>query len=207
MALYNGLDRGSNLSDLDSAPTARTNLGMGTQASAAAARTAVVGAIGTGATSLVEYSADGFNHVTIITLTAVAVAAIGDNENLAGGLLIYTLPAGAIIINNATMSVGITKAETTTDTPEVGLGTVIGSGANATLGAVGATCEDILGPAVADDTAGTAELLTKATALKIEAAGTKTVHFNFADGWADVTDESATVTGTVVLGWTRLPLA
>ena len=164
------------------------------------------GTPGTGVTA-VEYG-DGFNHTTILTLAAVA-ATIGDAAALAGGALIYTFPAGALVINSVTMSVGLnlTTGTPTTDTPELGLGTVIGSGVNATLGDVGATSEDILGPGVADDIAGTAELLTKSTGLKVEAADPHTVHMNYADTWADVDDTTATLDGTVVLNWTLLPLA
>lgn len=177
---------------LDSAKRLRTNAGTGTA--------------GTNCTA-VEYG-DGLNHTTIITMTGVA-ATIGDNASLAGGALIYTLPAGPIVVNGATMSVAMTLTTGTpkTDTPELGMGTTQGSGVNATLGDVGAGAENILGPAVANDINGTAELLTGAPGLKIETADAHTVYFNYADGWADVDNTAATLTGTVVLNWSLLPLA
>lgn len=166
------------------------------------------GTAGTNVTA-VEYG-DGMNHTTILTLTAVAIT-IGDTAALAMGALIYTFPAGALVINSATLSVGLnlTTGTPTTDTPEIGLGSVLASGANATLGASGATSEDICGPAVADDIAGTAELTSLAPALVIEASGgvAHLVHLNFADTWANVDNTAATATGTVVLNWTLLPLS
>lgn len=172
-------------------------------------RFATTGSVGTAGTNVTaaEYG-DALNHITILTLSSVA-ATIGDTASLAGGALIYTLPAGACVVRGATMSVGmtLTTGTPTTDTPEFGLGTTIGSGANATLGAVGAAAENILGPAVANNVAGTAELLTGSPNLVIEAAGDHTVHFNYADAWANVTNTAATLSGTVVLEWTLLPLS
>lgn len=169
--------------------------------------TATAGTPGTNVTA-VEYSGDGLNFTSILTLSGVA-ATIGDNVALAGGALIYTFPAGPVVVNSATMSVGLslTTGTPTTDTPELGLGTTQGSGANATLGDVGAGAENVLGPAVADDIAGTAELLTGAPGLAIETAGAHTLYFNYADTWADVTDTAATLDGTVVINWSRLPLS
>ena len=245
MALFNGLDRGQNLSDLDSASAGVTNLGITATAaeinqsvaglSATSAEldllstagiananaskalildankrtvsTATTGTVGTGVTA-VEYSPDGLNFTTMLTLTALAIT-IGDTAALAGGNLIYTFPAGAIVVRGATISYGITltTGTPTTDTPDVGLGTVIGSGANATLDAVGSTSEDIMTGQTAGDVAGTATLATVGTVLAIEAAGTKTVHINWADTWANVDNTAATGAGTIVLNWSHLPLA
>lgn len=163
------------------------------------------GTPGTGVTA-VEYG-DGFRKTTVLTLAGVA-ATIGDNASLAGGALIYTFPAGPLVIRSATMSVGLTltTGTPTTDTPELGLGTTQGTGAAATLGAVAATAENILGPAVANDVAGTAALLTGVADLKIETADAHTVYLNYADAWADVDDTAATLAGTIVLSWDYLPL-
>lgn len=165
-----------------------------------------VGTAGTGVTA-VEYG-DGVDHLTILTLTGVAFT-IGDTADLADGALIYTMPAGAVVIDSATISVGLslTTGTPTTDTPEVGLGSVIASGANATLGDVGTTSEDILGPAVANNVAGTAEVATSATGMVMNTGAAHTVHLNYADGWANVDNTAATAAGTVVLRWTFLPLS
>lgn len=199
MPLYNALSKSKNLSDLDSPATALVNLNVYTATLAGTAGTSVTAA---------EKSADGFNFTTVLTLASVA-ATIGDTAALAGGALIYTFPAGPIILNSATMSVGmtLTTGTPTTDTPEFGLGTTIASGVLATLGEVAATCEDLLGPAVANNVAGTLELLTKASAFKFETADAHTVHFNWADTWANVDNTAATISGVVVLNWSRLPVA
>ena len=87
-----------------------------------------VGTVGTGVTAI--EMGDGINHTTILTLTGVAFT-IGDTADLGDGALIYTLPAGACIINSTHSSVGLTltTGTPTTDTPEVGLGSVIATGA------------------------------------------------------------------------------
>lgn len=161
------------------------------------------GTAGTNVTA-VEHSGNGKDFVTVLTLAGVAYT-IGDNASLADGALIYTFPAGAIVVDAASISVGITltTGTPTTDTPDIGLGTVIGSGAVAVLGGT-ATFEDILTGRAADDVAGTAEVGTVQTSLVIEAAAAHTVHLNIADAWADVTDTAATASGTVVLRWSLL---
>jgi len=155
---------------------------------------------------------DPRNHVTKLTLSSVAIT-IGDTAALSMGALIYTFPAGIIHIQAADCSVGLTltTGTPTTDTPEIGLGTTIGSGANATLGAVAATAENIAGPSAMDDIAGTAEAFdsvtaagTKSNTLVIAAAAAHTVYLNFADTWANVDDTAATASGTVYLTWTLL---
>jgi len=164
-----------------------------------------VGTAGTGVTAT-EYG-DGKNHVTRLVLADIAFT-IGDDAALADSALIYTLPAGGIIIHGASCSVGLTltTGTPTTDTPEIGLGTTAASGANATLGAVAATAEDIAGPSAMDDIAGTAEAFDSTTAGSnvITVAGAHTVYLNIADTWADVDNTAATASGTVWLNWTLL---
>jgi len=161
-----------------------------------------VGTAGTNVTA-VEYGA-GQEHVTKLTLASVGYT-IGDTASLADGALIYTLPAGALVVRMASISVGVslTTGTPTTDTPDVGLGTVIGTGAVATLDGT-ATFENILTGQTAADVAGTATVKTVQTSLAIEAADAHTVHFNIADAWANVDDTAATASGTVWLGWTFL---
>lgn len=164
-----------------------------------------VGTANTGVTAA-EYG-DGYNHTTVLTVSQEDAVTVADTAALCDGYLLYTLPAGEIIVNSAYISMAVTLAEDTTATPEVGIGTVLGSGAHATLGASDAGCEDILGPATADDCAGTAEVLTVAvgagTPLVIAAAGAHLVHFNLAATWANTagTDLTGDIAGTVVLNW------
>lgn len=146
---------------------------------------------------------NGAHHRTILAVNTT-LPAIAGGGNLAVGKLLYTLPAGAIVINRAYMSLAITQTEAhiNADTPDGGLGTVIGSGAVATLDGT-ATFENILTGQTFNNCTGTAEVKTVADQeLVIEAGAAHTVHFNVADGWAADGDAAALLTGTVVLDWT-----
>lgn len=158
-----------------------------------------VGTANTGVTAA-EFGNDKI-HVTKLSFTDLAVGSATGAANLAFGKLIYTLPAGAVIVKSAYMSVALSGAGSTVDadTPDGGLGTVIGSGVNALLSATG-TFEDILTGQTFDDVNGTAEVKTVSNQiLSIEASAAHTVHFNLADGWAGAA--AVTATGTVVLEW------
>ena len=159
-------------------------------------------------TLTVAEAGDSYHHVTTLTLTAFAVGDSADNAALSDGALIYTLPAGAIIVDACSLDVALTLADAVqTDTPELGVGTTVGSGANATLGAVGAAAENVFEGTAVANVAGTTPLEavkqpTAATTLLISAAADHTLYLNVADTWADLTAASAiTATGTVRLVW------
>lgn len=174
--------------------------------SSAVLNTASVGTAGTGVTA-VEHG-DGRHHVTVLTLVTT-LPAIAGGANLGVGKLIYTFPAGVQVINSAHMGVGVTQTEDfiNADTPDVGLGTVIASGAIALLGGT-ATFEDIITGQLATNCTGTATVaatIPTANVPMIRLAGdAKTVHLNVADGWAASGDAAALVTGTVTLEWSTL---
>lgn len=158
------------------------------------------GIAATGVTAA-EYG-DGHQHTTVLTVDTV-LPAIAGGADLSVGVLLYTLPAGAVIVDKAYMSMAITQTEghITADTPDVGLGTTIAAGANALLSDTSGA-ENILTGQTADDCDGTAEVKTVANQiLVIEAAGDHTVYFNAADGWAASGDAAALLEGTVVLHW------
>jgi len=161
-----------------------------------------VGTAGTGVTAVETGS--GAVHTTTLTAAAVALT-IGDTAALADGALVYTFPAGVILVESAYISMGVTltTGTPTTDTPDVGLGTVIATGAVATLDGT-ATFEDILTGQTAADIAGTATEAAAAQSLLIPAASAHTVHFNIADTWANVDDTAATADGTIILNWRKL---
>src|SRR5688572_1308268 len=112
-----------------------------------------VGTVTTAATtSAVEYG-NGRDHFTVLTLTNFAIGTSGDNASLALGAKFYSFPAGTILVESATIVGGITAAiSATTDTPEVGIGTVAATGAAATL--TTATWEDIIDGGAAGLTGG-----------------------------------------------------
>lgn len=162
--------------------------------------------VGTAATGVTAVeTGDGHQHRTVLTVNTT-LPAIAGGASLGVGKLLYTLPAGAVIVDAAYMSLAITQTQgnITADTPDGGLGTVIASGAVAVLGGT-ATFENIITGQTFDDCNGTAEVKatipTAGVPLVIEAAGARTVYFNVADGWAASGDAAALLTGTVVLSW------
>ncbi len=160
------------------------------------------GTANTGSTAV--ESGNAVHHKTTLTISSTLPAITGIVDQAIGKLL-YTFPAGAIIVNAAYISMAITQSggNINADTPDIGLGTTIGSGANALLSDVGAGAENILTGQTANNCTGTAEVKTVADqVLVIETGGAHTVYFNAADGWAAVGDAAAAIAGTVVLDWT-----
>ena len=160
-----------------------------------------VGTVASGS-SVVEYG-DGVFHQSVITVDTT-LPSIGSG-NYGVGTLVYTLPAGAVDVKATYMSMALTQSDgnITSDTPDVGIGTTIGTGTDALLGTIGATTENMLTGQAADDCNGTAEVIHLATSLVIATGGDHTVYFNAADGWAG-TDAACGIAGTIILEWTFL---
>jgi len=148
---------------------------------------------------------DGVNVTAVLTLTNV-VLTVGTSQNLGVGSLLYTLPAGACLIRDAFMSVAIAGVTTTTDTPNVGLGTVVASGAVVLLNGT-ATFENIIVGQTAANTNGTATVKgagpTAGAPLEITTGGAHAVYFNAAHGWGANADQAGTLNGTVVISYVR----
>jgi hypothetical protein len=163
-----------------------------------------LGAANSAVVTNVEEFGDKRQHTTVLTIQGT-LPAIAGGANLAVGRLLYTLPAGAIIVRGAHMSIGITQttAKINADTPDIGLGTTIASGAVAVLGGT-AAFENILTGQTAANCTGTATVATVDAALVIAAAGNKTVYLNVADGWAADGDPAAIISGTVTIEWSLL---
>lgn len=144
-------------------------------------------------------------HKTVLTLDEMAVGSPAGAANLGFGKLLYTLPAGACIVNSSKFDVSLQGGGTVdSDTPDVGLGTVIASGAVAVLSGT-ATFENIMTGQTFNDCNGTAEVKTALAtsspfALVIETADAHTIYLNAADGWAGA--DSVTATGTITIYWT-----
>jgi len=158
-----------------------------------------------------HFTTDGHNIVTMLTLTGKFSAIVG-GTNLGVGLLAYTFPAGVHSLKVAAIDIAYqqTEANVTLDTPKIGLGSVIASGAVTDLTGT-AGFDDILTEQTMDDCDGTAEVkaIVVPTAGHIvnEAAGVKTVYINAADGWAASGDAALGIVGKVWLEWTRLTSA
>jgi hypothetical protein len=173
-----------------------------------------LGTVTTSATTVAEEHGDGLAHVTKLTFTAFAVGTSDNGAALASGAKFYTLPAGAIVVDGAAIVGSLTGAMTTkTDTPEVGIGTVIGSGVAATLST---TMEDIIdggaagligGANVAPDVNGTTfakgMLATSAQGVYIATSGGKShdLFLNIADTWVAEAAAAITFTGVITLKW------
>lgn len=162
-----------------------------------------LGTVNTGCTA-VEYG-NGRNHTTVLTVSTT-LPAIAGGAALGVGKLLYTLPTGEHIIESAYMSLAITQtqAHINADTPKVGLGTVIATGAVSVLSGT-ATFMNIITEQTATNCTGTATaktaIPTAAVPLVIAAAGAKTIHANAAASWAASGDAAALLTGTVVINW------
>ena len=142
---------------------------------------------------------EGYKTVISIDTTLPAIAG---GANLAVGKLIATLPAGAINVYGTHMDVSIkqTQGNITADTPDVGVGLVIASGAVAVLGGTG-TFENLLTGQTAADCNGTATNKIVVTSHHIDVADSHNIYLNVADGWAASGDAGALLKGNVTCWW------
>ena len=161
---------------------------------------------GTAGTSVTaSESVAGQQHVTTLTFSSLTVDAIAGAAAEAVGVLLYTLPSGATLVRASYMSVALSNTDTTidADTPDVGIGTVIATGAVATLDGT-ATFENILTGQTAADCTGTATVQGVTNqALVIATGGAHTVYLNVADTWAG-SETALKATGTVTLEWVSI---
>ena len=161
-----------------------------------------VGTVGD-ATVVAKESGNSAYHVTELTLTDFPVGNPTGSANLAFGKLLYTLPAGVLKVNVTKLDIALTSTGSTIedDTPEIGIGTTLASGAHATLGAAGATTENIIeGSAVADLKGVVKSIWTVDRVLTRAQSDVKTVFLNLADGWAGA-DDGIKASGKITLEW------
>ncbi len=186
--------------------------------------TASVGTDGAGVT-VKEYliaggdGTTGAMYMTNLFIPAgTSVVTTPDTAALAQGMLLYTFPAGQIIIKRIYGDVGldIDDAANVADTPEIGLGTAIASGANATLGAAaaGIEAENLWGPIVVAgcdteaDASDADQTLVTDDFFMIGSAD-HTVFFNVADTWGNGagTKDVTVVNGArFIIEWLLLPV-
>ena len=175
--------------------------------SAKALRTdANVGTAGTGVTA-VEYG-DGYNHVTVLTLSSAALTPTTIPADAEGaGVIIYTFPVGDYLFTACHMDITAFTGTgfSATNAVDIGLGSLISSCDIFTLPP--AAMEDcVTGQTVADISSPATEKSNVATAgapLLFEAAGSHVIHLNVAGTWND-TFTDPIVTGTVTIYWTFL---
>lgn len=181
------------------------------EATVALKNTVNAGASPIGTCVATEYG-DGYNHVTLLTLTDFIIGAPSASNNLAIGNIVYTFPAGVQVIGFMEYNIALTAGTQTDDTPEIGIGSVIGSGAIATLD--NGTMEDyILSNAWSTTLDGVAgEILGPLgasagvhTGIALNQAGdSKNVLLNSADGWHASITGNLTATGTIKIVWTTI---
>lgn len=164
-----------------------------------------------GADVVAVHYGDGRDITTVLTLTNAALVALTGIGAEATGTLIYTFPAGVHFHSVTSHSVALQGGGTVdADTPELGIGSTLASGANATLGAAGATTEDYTEGTAVANCSGTALVRGPLgatagihTGISLNAAAdAKTVYLNAADTWAGA--DTLTASGTVIIKWTIL---
>ncbi len=133
-----------------------------------------------------------------------------------GPALFYTFPSGTILVPEITLVGGFTGAvSVTAQTPEVGIGSVVGSGASATLsttmedymdgGATGGIGGDSTAPDIAGTTMYKSSAITNPVVVKTASGKARTLYLNVAATWADVTAAGAmTFTGVITIRWRKI---
>ena len=160
--------------------------------------TANIGTANTGTTA-VEYG-DGYHHQTILTVNTT-LPSIAGGAALGVGKLIYTFPAGAVVVHASYKSIAITQTQghINANTPDVALGTTIASGVISTL--TTSSFKNLSAATLSADCTGTANVDTVGEDVAIEVGDNHTVYINVAATWAASGDTAALLTGTVVIEW------
>lgn len=159
---------------------------------------------------------DGINYTAKVRVNPLKKA-ISADAALAFGEHIFTFPLGVIRPKWCYIYMSSTTASGLSATAgEVGLGTVIGSGANATLGAVGATSEDIMEGTTLSNHVAATELVSRKYGHPVAygdhgAAGSfgvldgsataKKCYLNIASTWDQTAAESVTFSGIITVNF------
>jgi hypothetical protein len=164
-----------------------------------------VGTAGTGLTATEEQK--GFMHRTTLRITTAFTLSPAGAAAEALGHKLYTFPTTKkCLIDKVYLYINVSGS--TADTPELGVGTITGSGANATLGAVDAKAENCLGGVATSalNTAGGVNIERGEVAASIVDQLSGEVYLNIADTWAGAqtvtfAKETASVNGKIVILW------
>jgi len=162
-----------------------------------------VGTAGTGVTA-VEYG-DGYNHVTVLTVTAAALTPTIPADAEGAGAIIYTFPAGVYVGTAIHADLTAVTADSATNAVDFGLGSLIASGDIATLTTAamedwltGQTIADISSPATEKST-----IMTAGAPLLFESGGSHVLNLNMAGTWNN-TVATLDATATITIHWTFL---
>ncbi len=152
-----------------------------------------------GTVTAVEHG-DGFNHLTILTVTAAVLTPNIPADAEEVGALIYTFPAGVHRVNMTHMNITAAVVGTDSGNADLGCGSTLAAGDGTTLQA--STDEDFIDGQVVADMANPSVELTQAGDATIFASGdSKAFHINVASDWTGV-QGSPTITGVVTIAWT-----
>ena len=163
-----------------------------------------VGTPGTNVTA-VEWG-DGYNHITVLTLTGAALLPTIPADAEAAGAVIYTFPAGVYVGTAAHMDITAAVVDTATNAADIGLGSVIATGDVSVLGGTAAFEDWLTGQTIADVSSPATEkstIMTGGAPLVFEAGDSHVLNINIAGTW-NATIASLTLTGTVTIYWTFL---
>lgn len=151
-----------------------------------------------------EYG-DSWNRVTVLTAVAPATITVSSGAQ-AAGQAIYTFPSKDIAVGGAgKISGGIVASSAPAATPQIGVGTVIGSGASATLAT--ATFKNIVTANVMSALDGTVNTFADAQLPVPKLAGsTPQAFLNVAATWAGADTLTIQPGFTVIMHWKVLDI-
>ena len=154
-----------------------------------------------GTVTAVEYG-DGYNHVTVLTVTAAVLVPDIPADAEEVGALIYTFPAGVHQVHSVHMDVTAITEGANSNAVDIGCGSTLAAGDGATLGA--STDEDFLdGQTIADSSSPAIEKSLAADGTVFEASDSKLFHINLAGIWTTI-EADPDITGTVTIRWSYL---
>ena len=154
-----------------------------------------------GTVTAVEFG-DGYNHVTVLTVTAAVLVPDIPADAEEVGALIYTFPAGVHQVHSVHMKITAITEGANTVAVDIGCGSTLAAGDGATLQAT--TDEDFLdGQTIADSSSPAIEKSLAADGTVFEASDSKLFHINLAATWI-ATEADPDITGTVTIRWSFL---
>ncbi len=145
---------------------------------------------------------DGFNHVTVLTVTAAVLVPDIPADAEEVGALIYTFPAGVHQVHSVHMDITAITEGANAVAVDIGCGSTLAAGDGATLQA--ATDEDFLdGQTIANSSSPAIEKSLASDGTVFEASDSKLFHINLAATWT-ATEADPDITGTVTIRWSFL---
>lgn len=137
--------------------------------------------------------------------SSAALSAIAGGAALGVGDLVGSFPAGELIVHASGMDIALqqTEGNVTADTPDLGFGTTVASGAVSVLSGT-AAFENLLTGQTMNDCDGTFETKTVGTQLVIATADSHDIYLNAADTWAASGDAALGIVGVYEVLWTPI---